>query len=148
VNIKNKMETILVVDDDPLVRDMVVLVLEEANFTVLSACDGPGAIELAGATNAKIDLLLSDVDMLEMSGPALGETLKKGRPDMHVMLMSGGANGNLLVLNYGWAYIEKPFVPVRLLQMVTDVLRSPNRSQPGGHEFDSRKDKLKPLATE
>jgi hypothetical protein len=59
---------------------------------------------------------------------------------MHVMLMSGGDNGNLLVLNYGWAYIQKPFVAVKLVQMVNDVLHSPNRSQLGGQEFDSRKD--------
>ncbi len=59
---------------------------------------------------------------------------------MHVMLMSGGANGNLLVLNYGWAYIQKPFVPAKLAKMVTDVLHTKNRSQLGGQEFDSRKD--------
>jgi hypothetical protein len=46
----------------------------------------------------------------------------------------------LLVLNYGWAYIQKPMVPVKLVQMVTEVLHSPNRSQLGGQEFDSRKD--------
>ncbi len=57
------------------------------------------------------------------------------------MLMSGTANGNLLVLNYGWAYIQKPFVAVKLVQMINDVLRTRNRSQPGGQEFDSRKDR-------
>jgi DNA-binding NtrC family response regulator len=89
----------------------------------------------------KIDLLLSDVDMPKMSGPDLGQLLKKARPDMHVMLMSGGVDGNLLVLNYGWAFIQKPFVATKLIQMVKDVLHSENRSQPGGQEFDSRKDK-------
>jgi hypothetical protein len=63
---------------------------------------------------------------------------------MHVMLMPGGDNGNLLVLNYGWAYIQKPFVAVKLVQMVKDVLHSANRSQPGGQEFDSRKDTKNP----
>lgn len=88
-------------------------------------------------------MLLSDVEMPQMSGPDLGEMLKKSRSDMHVMLMSGGSNGNLLVLNYGWAYIQKPFVREKLVQMVTDVLHSPNRSQLGGQEFDSRKDTAK-----
>jgi hypothetical protein len=50
------------------------------------------------------------------------------------------ANGNLLVLNYGWAFIEKPFVARKLVEMVTEVLHSPDRSQLGGKEFDSRKD--------
>jgi DNA-binding NtrC family response regulator len=88
----------------------------------------------------KIDLLLSDVDMPKMSGPDLGQLLKNARPDMHVMLMSGGVDGNLLVLNYGWAFIQKPFVASKLIQMVREVLHSENRSQLGGQEFDSRKD--------
>jgi DNA-binding NtrC family response regulator len=78
--------------------------------------------------------------MPEISGPDLGEAMKKQRPDMHVMLMSGGDNGNLLVLNYGWAYIQKPFVPTKLVKMILSVLHSPDRSQPGGQAFDSRED--------
>jgi two-component system cell cycle sensor histidine kinase/response regulator CckA len=105
-----------------------------------SAISGPLALKLASEIDGKIDLLLSDVEMPEMSGPDLGEELKKVRPDIRVMLMSGGDNGNLLVLNYGWAYIQKPFVPIRLVQMINDVLHSENRSQLGGQEFDSRKD--------
>ena len=132
--------TVLVVDDTEIVRTSVVAFLERANFQVLSADCAAGAIKLAAEAGRKIDLLLSDVDMPEMSGPDLGELLKKTRPDMHVMLMSGGADGNLLVLNYGWAFIQKPFVPSKLVQMVVEVLHSENRSQPGGQEFDSRKD--------
>lgn len=142
--VRGKLETILVVDDDPDVLKVVVAILREANFRALSANSGPDALRVAERTDGKIDLLLSDVDMPQMSGPDLGELLKKTRPDMHVMLMSGGTNGNLLVLNYGWAYIQKPFVSVRLVQMVNDVLHSANRSQPGGQEFDSRKDTRNP----
>ena len=135
-----QLETILVVDDNESVLSVVVALLKRANFQVLSADNGANAIELAKETEGQIDLLLSDVDMPLMSGPDLGETLKKARPDMHVMLMSGGSDGNLLVLNYGWAFIQKPFVSAKLVQMITDVLHSPDRSQPGGQEFDSRKD--------
>ena len=133
-------ETILVVDDNEDVLNAVVIILQHAKFHVLAAGDGTAALKLAEETDQMIDLLLSDVDMPGMSGPDLGEALKKARPHMHVMLMSGGANGNLLVLNYGWAFIQKPFVTVKLLQMITDVLHSADRSQPGGQEFDSRKD--------
>ena len=136
-----KSETILVVDDNGLVLSAVVEILRRAGFKVLSAASGPIAIELAAATTERIDLLLSDVDMPGMSGPDLGQLLKGARPELHVMLMSGGDNGNLLVLNYGWAYIQKPFVPVKLVTMVTEVLHAPDRSQLGGQEFDSRKDK-------
>jgi two-component system cell cycle sensor histidine kinase/response regulator CckA len=138
-----KLETILVVDDDEKVLQVVVEILKLAKFQVLSADNGSAAIALAKKTKGRIDLLLSDVDMPLLSGPDLGETLKKSRPDIHVMLMSGGAKGSLLVLNYGWAYIQKPFVPAKLVQMVTDVLHSRNRSQLGGQEYDSRKDTLK-----
>jgi DNA-binding NtrC family response regulator len=140
LNLKEKLETVLVVDDDEEVLTVVVNILKRANFQVLSAKSGPDALKVSGKTNGKIDLLLSDVDMAQMSGPDLGETMKKSRPDMHVMLMSGGAKGNLLVLNYGWAFMQKPFVAVKLVEMVTDVLHSENRSQLGGQEFDSRKD--------
>jgi DNA-binding NtrC family response regulator len=137
--LKGALETILVVDDNAEVLRLVVNILGKANFLVLSARSGSEALTL-GKGAGRIDLLLSDVDMPKMSGPDLGEALKKTRPDLHVMLMSGGAEGNLLVLNYGWAFIQKPFVPERLVQMIINVLHSPDRSQFGGQEFDTRKD--------
>jgi len=134
-------QTILVVDDNEGVLRVVVAILENAHYRVLSADNGAKAIQVAKETEGKIDLLLSDVDMPLMSGPDLGEELKKTREDIHVMLMSGGANGNLLVLNYGWAYIQKPFLAKKLVEMVGEVLNSPNRSQLGGQGFDSRLDR-------
>jgi DNA-binding NtrC family response regulator len=134
--LKGTLETILVVEDTPSVLKVVVTILEHANFLVLSASSGPAAIKLAAGTDQPIHLLLSDMDMPQMSGPAVGETLKKDRPEMHVMLMSGRHERSLLVLHYGWAFIRKPFVPKKLVEMVTDVLHSANRSQLG----DSRND--------
>jgi DNA-binding response OmpR family regulator len=142
--LKGTLETLLVVDDDKDVLRLVVAVLEHANFRVFSAQSGADAIKLAGETELKIHLLLSDVNMPQMSGPDLGTALKETRPDIRVMLMSGGNNG-LLVLNYGWAYLTKPFTGGKLVQMVTDVLRSEDRSQ-SGHEFDTRKGMLDPNA--
>jgi len=126
--LRGTLETILVVDDSEIVRNSVVAFLELANFQVLSADCAASAVKLAQETERKIDLLLSDVDMPNMSGPDLGQLLKQSRPDMHVMLMSGGVDGNLLVLNYGWAFIQKPFVASKLINMVTDVLHSEDRS--------------------
>jgi hypothetical protein len=132
------LETILVVDDDEMVLNLVVAILESANFRVLSADSGANAVKLAAETEGPIHLLLSDVDMQPISGPKLGQVLRNARANMRVMLMSGGNNG-LLVLNYGWAYLQKPFMAVKLVQMVTEVLHMPNRSQ-RGDEFDRRKD--------
>ncbi|MEP6714000.1 MAG: response regulator [Terriglobia bacterium] len=137
-------ETILIVDDNPEVLRTVVAIVERAGFKVLSARCGEDAITLARETPGEIHLLLSDVDMPLMSGPELGDLLKATRPKIHVMFMSGGGvDGNLLVLNYGWAFIEKPFLVNKLVRMITEVLRTPDRSQPGGREFDSRADKGK-----
>jgi two-component system, cell cycle sensor histidine kinase and response regulator CckA len=133
------LETILVVDDTENILNLVVEILETANFHVLQANSGVGAVTLAAGYSGKIDLLLSDVDMPEMSGPELGDALKQARPDMHVMFMSGFTGGDLLVLNYGWAFIDKPFVPRKLVEMINAVLHSANKSQ-GNHGFDSRKD--------
>ena len=140
-SLKGTLETILVVDDNEVVLEVVVAILKAQNFRVLSADSGHAALKLAAETTGTIDLLLSDVEMPEMSGPDLGQALKKTRPDIHVMLMSGWITGSLLVLNYGWAYIQKPFVPVKLVQMVNDVLHTQDRSQLGGQEFDGRKDR-------
>ena len=135
------LETILVVDDNPDVLATVAAILRDAQFCVLTAVSGPAALILAQERSGAIDLLLSDVEMPAMSGPQLGQILKKLRPEMRVMLMSGGGiNGELLVLNYGWAFIEKPFLVLKLVQMIKEVLHSSDRSQPGGREFDSRKD--------
>jgi two-component system cell cycle sensor histidine kinase/response regulator CckA len=137
-----KLETILVVDDTPMILKVVVAILNNANFNVLEARNGEEAIKVAADHIGKIDLLLSDVQMPSMTGPELGETLKSLRPDLHVMLMSGLAGGSMLVLNYGWAYIEKPFLSAKLLEMINVVLHSPNKSQ-GKNQYDTRQDKGK-----
>src|SRR5271165_3491420 len=121
----DKLATILVVDDTEVILQVVSSILRTANYAVLQAGSGPDALRVARDYPGTIDLLLSDVQMPGMNGPALGESLKKSRPHMHVMLMSSFSGGDLLVLNYGWAFIEKPFVPVKLLEMVNDVLHSP-----------------------
>ena len=138
-----KLETILVVDDTDIVRKVVVAILKTANFLVLQANSGLDALKLAANYPGRIDLLLSDVQMPGMSGPDLGTTLKRSRPNIQVMFMSGFTGGNLLVLNYGWAFIQKPFVPVKLLEMINIVLHTADRSQASN---DTRIESAKPKA--
>ena len=137
------LETILVVDDTDLVIEVVVAVLKNANFHVLHADRGARALKLAADYVGRIDLLLSDVKMPGMSGPDLGTSLKKFGPDMHLMFMSGFIGGDLLVLNYGWSYIQKQAVPVKLPEMINAVLHTPDKSQ-GSHQYDTRLDTAKP----
>jgi DNA-binding response OmpR family regulator len=133
-------ETILVVDNNALILSAVAEVLKSAGFDVLLALCGSEAVKLDAATTREIHLLLSGVDMPEMSGPDLGQVLKQVRPALRVMFMSGGIQGNLLVLNYGWDYIEKRSIAVKLVRRIREVLATPDRSQPGGQSFDSRKE--------
>ena len=123
----------------PAILNVVVAILDNAHFNVLQARSGEEAISLAANYTGKISLLLSDVQMPSMTGPELGETLKKLRPDLRVMIMSGLAGGSMLVLNYGWAFIEKPFLSGKLLEMIDVVLHSPDKSQ-GKNRYDTRKE--------
>ena len=74
----------------------------------------------------------------DMSGPDLALKVKALRPEMRVMLMSGYPNGEMLVLNNGWYFIEKPFVAVQLVAKIKDVLSEEMRYQATDH-FDTRK---------
>jgi two-component system, cell cycle sensor histidine kinase and response regulator CckA len=130
-------KTILVVEDTVLVLNTVCRILERAKFTVLAAGSAEEAMRLAGFART-IDLLLSDVMMPDMSGPDLALQLKELRPEMRVMLMSGYPDGAMLVLNYGWHFIEKPFVPARLVAKINEVLGEEMRDQ-GTDHFDPPK---------
>ena len=69
----------------------------------------------------------------------LAKRLKERRPQMRVVLMSGYPGGALLVLNYGWHYIEKPFVPAVLVSKIKDLFRTETREQ-STDRFDTRKE--------
>jgi DNA-binding NtrC family response regulator len=137
--LKGVLETILVVEDNEVVLGLVTLILEEAGFAVLSAMNGSEAIRRAEEYPGTIHLLLSDVEMPDIVGPELALQLKTVRPDMRVILMSGHADGALLILNYGWHFISKPFVPKSLVSAVKEVLGGVSREQ-ATDRFDSRRD--------
>ncbi len=132
------METILVVEDDAGILKLVQVILEEAGFEVLAASSPEEAIRLEADLSRTIHLVLSDIMMPDMSGPDLAKLLKQRRPEMRVMLMSGFADGAMLVLNHGWHFIQKPFLPRALVGRVTDVLHTKVRDQATDH-FDPRK---------
>jgi two-component system cell cycle sensor histidine kinase/response regulator CckA len=120
-------ETILLVEDHPALLKVVKQILEDADFTVIPANSAKEAIRLEAEFPGTIDLLLSGVRIRGMSGPNLARKLKERRPQMRVMLMSGYPGGALLVLNYGWHYIEKPSVPSMLVGKIKEVLRGETR---------------------
>ena len=118
-------ETILVVEDQPALLEMIREVLGELGYTVLSAHDGVTAMEVAHRHEAEIRLLLTDVVMPGMNGRQLAERLTSIRPGIQVLYMSGYSDGT--VSDHGLlvgdvALIEKPFTPTALAQAVRKIL--------------------------
>jgi two-component system cell cycle sensor histidine kinase/response regulator CckA len=129
-------ETVLLVEDDNDIREFVQHILEEGGLTVLVASNAAKALQIESQFSGPIHLLLSDVTMPGTSGPELAKKLKLLRPEIRVMLMSGYSEG-MLILNYGWYFIQKPFIPKVLIGKVNDVLHSALRDQ-GSDHFDTR----------
>ncbi len=121
-------ETILIVEDDDGVRRLACRVLEVLGYTVLSAESGDQALELAREHKGKIDLVLTDVVMPEMSGREVERRLAEAGHVARFLFMSGYTNDAILhhgVLEAGVAFLQKPFTPGALGRKVRDVLDSP-----------------------
>ena len=118
-------ETVLVVEDQDGLRDLVSELLSAAGYRVLSARDGPEALALADSHRDTIHLLLTDVVMPRMSGKELADRLSGRRPDMRVLFVSGYTSN--VIANYGLVgsrlhLLDKPFTRVSLLRGVRDAL--------------------------
>jgi CheY-like chemotaxis protein len=118
-------ETILLVEDEPALREVTRRILAGAGYRVIVAENGPEALTVAAAHPEEIDLLLSDVVMPQMPGPALAQTLLAERPALRVLLMSGFAQPILDsggFLQDGMVLIEKPFSGPALLAKIAQLL--------------------------
>jgi hypothetical protein len=118
--------TILLVEDDSAVRSLVEHLLRSGGYTVLAAQDGIEALHLSMDHEA-IRLLLSDIVMPGMSGPELAEELRRRRPGLRVLLMSGYTGDVILdrgALQSGFPLLQKPFSPEGLLLKVHEVLQT------------------------
>ena len=118
-------ETILVVEDEYLVRELVCDTLQNSGYKIIEASNGKEAVELYQSNNNRIDLVLTDVIMPEMSGRKLVETLIEQYPDLKSLYMSGYTDDAIIrhgVLEPGMNYIQKPFSPRALLAKINEVL--------------------------
>jgi len=111
-------KTVLVVDDQDLVRDVIRLTLERAGYTVLAAASPNAAIDLArGGGSGSIDLLVTDVVMPEMDAFELADRIACEVPGVRILYTSGytdaAAEG---------PFIQKPFTPAQLVEKDSDVL--------------------------
>src|SRR4051794_28149420 len=120
---KRGSETIMVVEDDEGVRELVRLMLEANGYEVLTVGDAEEAARLC--TVRGIDLLLTDVVMPEVSGSELAERLAALAPDMRVLFMSGYSDEAVVrhgELTEAAAFLEKPFTEKALARKVREVL--------------------------
>jgi two-component system, cell cycle sensor histidine kinase and response regulator CckA len=117
-------ETILLVDDEEGVRKLVSAVLHNGGYTVIEAANGSAALLVYEKNSHKIDLVLTDVVMPQMSGFELGEQLAGKNPDLQVLYMSGYRDNpiNSPPGERPKAFLNKPFTPDILLAKIREVL--------------------------
>ncbi|HLH17784.1 MAG TPA: response regulator [Bryobacteraceae bacterium] len=113
---------ILVAEDDPIVRNLIRLMLSKEGYAVLTANDGQEALEICEGFRHRIDLLLTDVRMPRMDGVTLAERVRRERPDIKIIVMSGETANIISKENVREAFLRKPFIPPTLLQCVQRVL--------------------------
>jgi PAS domain S-box-containing protein len=121
-------ETILLVEDESSLREMITEILESAGYTVLQGPTPEHALATAGAHRGSIPLVLTDVIMPGMSGRQLADALRASRPETRVLFMSGytdDAIGHHGILDHGVHFLQKPFTTDALLRKVREVLSGP-----------------------
>jgi two-component system, cell cycle sensor histidine kinase and response regulator CckA len=119
-------ETILLVDDSAPLRELTRRLLEDSGYTVLHASEAMEAIRIAGQYKGPLPLLITDVIMPGLTGPALAERLTAGRPETRVLFTSGYADHkDLQHPLLDCAFLEKPFTRDDLIRIVRELLDSP-----------------------
>jgi CheY-like chemotaxis protein len=117
-------ETILLVEDDQPVRDLVCRILEAAGYRVL-ATSCPSEAEPLLERDRSIELLLSDVVMPEMTGFELAARVRAGRPELRMLFISGNAYVAASTSRIDAELLKKPFTPDELTQAVRRSLDAP-----------------------
>jgi two-component system cell cycle sensor histidine kinase/response regulator CckA len=118
-------EVILVVDDEPFVLSIVTNILRNAGFEVMPAASAEEALTIGRGYARPIHLLLSDVVMPGLSGPALADRFSDLHPETDCMFMAGLPDTPEVcdrILRRGRAFLPKPFVAQTLVKKVHEVL--------------------------
>jgi two-component system, cell cycle sensor histidine kinase and response regulator CckA len=118
-------ETILLVEDEASLRELVRECLEASGYTLLEASHGTAALEISEHHPGRIDLLMTDVVMPGMSGRELAERLRASRPEIRTVYMSGYTDDAVVlhgVVAEDMAFLQKPFTAAELAGRVREVL--------------------------
>jgi CheY-like chemotaxis protein len=117
-------ETVLVVEDEPVVRGVIIEVLSELGYRALEAADGPSGLKLL-QSRSRIDLLITDVGLPGINGRQLADQARERRPDLKVLFVTGYAENATLAngfLEPGMAMLTKPFAVDALMRKVSQLL--------------------------
>ncbi|MFS8084368.1 MAG: ATP-binding protein, partial [Acidobacteriota bacterium] len=118
-------ETVLIVEDEEMVRNLAHEILIDHGYNVMLASNGVEGLRVSKAFDGSIDLMITDVVMPEMSGRELAENIALLRPETKVLYMSGYTDDAIVrhgVLEESKSFIQKPFLPDLLLRKMREVL--------------------------
>jgi DNA-binding response OmpR family regulator len=124
---------VLLVEDDAGVREVAARALREGGFQVLDAGGAGDALELATRAPGPVDVLVTDVVMPGMNGKALAEELRRRRPGLKVLFVSGYPDdiiGRHGVLDAGVEFLPKPFTPAALVERVGALMSAASAPPP------------------
>lgn len=116
---------VLLVEDDDQVRGFIRTLLTNNGYEIMEARTGAEGLEIAENSGAKIDLLLSDMLLPELSGFDLAQRVLELRPDTRIMLMTGYVEGEIVqrsTSELGASFLDKPFKPAQLLTRVQEAI--------------------------
>ncbi|WP_210528536.1 PAS domain-containing protein [Rubellimicrobium arenae] len=119
--------TLLVVDDEPVVRGLIVEVLGDLGYHALEAGDGPSGLKIL-QSKRRIDLLITDVGLPGLNGRQMADQARERRPDLKVLFITGYAENATLangVLEPGMAMLTKPFAVDALTRKIGQLLEHP-----------------------
>ena len=118
-------ETILFVDDEPSIRTLFSDALRQAGYNVIAARNGADAVDALRSCSTPVDLVVTDVVMPKVSGSELFAMLRRGFPDLRVLLISGYSDGAVAasdLVDMETEFLAKPFGPETLLARVRGLL--------------------------
>ncbi len=121
-------ETVLVVEDDEMVRRLTCGILQAAGYRVLEAAGGPAALELLKELKNPPQLMITDVVMPEINGRQLARKVEEIFPDIRVLYLSGYASSAVVaqgILEPGLDFLQKPYTPSELSAKVRELLDRP-----------------------
>ncbi|MBM0207224.1 response regulator [Micromonospora sp. STR1s_5] len=119
-------ETVLVVEDEPVVRDLIVEVLRDLGYRTLEAPDGPSGLRVL-QSRERIDLLVTDVGLPGLNGRQLADQARENRPKLKVLFITGYAENATLAAGFldpGMEMLTKPFAVEALATKVTAMIRT------------------------